>query len=238
MLAPPSIVPGHQSPKAVILDVDGVFVDSIGAHARSWLDVLAEGGHRASYEHARHLIGLGDDAILLALTGLAADNDAGRQVLQRRLEIFRHGYLPYLRSFPAARAIALRMRESGITRLVASSASPEILARLLDIAEVRDLVETVAPGDDDPDPDIVRAALRRAGAPPGRTLMIAATPYDIEAAGRAGVRTIALRGDGGWSEQDLAGAVAIFDDPLDLLIHYDESPLVGRGQWVTAAAAK
>ena len=54
--------------------------------------------------------------------------------------------------------------------------------------------------------------------------MIGDTPYDIEAAGRAGVPVIALR-SGGWKDDDLAGAVAIYDDPADLLAHFDESPL-------------
>ena len=68
--------------------------------------------------------------------------------------------------------------------------------------------------------------------------MIGDTPYDIEAASRAGVGTIAFRCGGGWSEQDLAGALAIFDDPLDLLLNYDESPLVGRGEWEPVGEAR
>ena len=42
--------------------------------------------------------------------------------------------------------------------------------------------------------------------------MIGDTPYDIEAAGRAGVASIALR-SGGWGDDELQGALAIYDDP-------------------------
>ena len=49
--------------------------------------------------------------------------------------------------------------------------------------------------------------------------MIGDTPYDAEAATRAGVRTIALRCGGYWSDEDLRGASAIFDDPAALLEH-------------------
>ena len=42
--------------------------------------------------------------------------------------------------------------------------------------------------------------------------MIGDTPYDIEAATRAGVETIAFR-CGGWKDADLRGAVAIYDGP-------------------------
>jgi len=54
--------------------------------------------------------------------------------------------------------------------------------------------------------------------------MIGDTPYDIEAADRAGIGTIALRCGGWWSDGDLSRAVAIYADPADLLNHYDVSP--------------
>jgi phosphoglycolate phosphatase-like HAD superfamily hydrolase len=54
--------------------------------------------------------------------------------------------------------------------------------------------------------------------------MIGDTPYDIEAARRAGVETIAFR-SGGWSDKDLKGAVAIYDGPAHLRREYESSPL-------------
>ena len=54
--------------------------------------------------------------------------------------------------------------------------------------------------------------------------MLGDTPYDIEAARKIGVGTIALR-SGGWRDHELKGALAIYDDTADLLAHYDSSPL-------------
>jgi phosphoglycolate phosphatase-like HAD superfamily hydrolase len=54
--------------------------------------------------------------------------------------------------------------------------------------------------------------------------MIGDTPYDVESAGRAGVRVIAFR-CGGWNDADLKGAVAIYDGPADLLANLDRSPV-------------
>ncbi len=235
-------MPNHQPPKAVILDVDGTLVDSTDAHTRSWLDMLAEGGRQASYEQVRRMIGTGADQMLPVLIGISADSEAGREMIARRLEIFKARYLLHVVAFPGTRALALRMREDAVTLVVASSASDDILGRLLEIAQIRDLVDETASSDDaqrsKPEPDIVRAALARSGQPADRALMIGDTPYDIEAASRAGVGTIAFRCGGGWSEQDLAGALAIFDDPLDLLLNYDESPLVGRGEWEPVGEAR
>ncbi len=222
----------HLPPKAVILDVDGTLVDSNDAHTRSWLDMLAEGGQHVSYERVRHMIGMGGDKLLPALTGISEDSEGGREMSRRRVEIFRAEFLPYLHACPGARALVERMRERGLKIVVGSSSGRDMLGDLLDVAGVRDLVEDFTSKDDaersKPDPDIVRAALARAGEPAERVVMIGDTPYDIEAAARAGVAAIALRCGGGWSEQDLAGALGVFDDPLDLLLNYDDSPLVGR----------
>ena len=58
---------------------------------------------------------------------------------------------------------------------------------------------------------------------PGRTV---SRPYDAEAAGKAGLRTIGLL-CGGFTEEGLrkAGCIAIYKDPADLLAQYDRSPL-------------
>ncbi|MBE7549598.1 MAG: HAD family hydrolase [Anaerolineales bacterium] len=57
--------------------------------------------------------------------------------------------------------------------------------------------------------------------------MLGDTPYDLQAAQKAGVPLIGLR-CGGWTDPDLAGAIAIYQDPADLLAHYDTSPLAPR----------
>jgi phosphoglycolate phosphatase-like HAD superfamily hydrolase len=100
---------------------------------------------------------------------------------------------------------------------------------LLEQAGVADLIATKASADDaersKPDPDIVRAALRKSGRYAGHSLLIGDTPYDVEAASGARVPTIALRCGGWWSDDDLRGAIAIYDDPGDLSQNFATSPL-------------
>ena len=57
-----------------------------------------------------------------------------------------------------------------------------------------------------------------------RAIMIGDTPYDIEAASRAGLATIAFR-CGGWDDAALDGSIAIYDDPRQLLEVVYKSPL-------------
>jgi phosphoglycolate phosphatase-like HAD superfamily hydrolase len=56
--------------------------------------------------------------------------------------------------------------------------------------------------------------------------MLGDTPYDVKAANRAGVRCVAVR-SGGWDDDALSDAVAVYQDTADLLAHYDESPFAG-----------
>ena len=91
---------------------------------------------------------------------------------------------------------------------------------MLDVASVRDLVEVprAKPKSSKPDPDIVLAALAQANADAAEARMIGDSPYDIEAAHRAGVRIVALR-CGGWDSRCLAQAFAVYTDPAEVLEH-------------------
>ena len=215
--------------RGVILDVDGTLIDSNDAHARAWVDALAEQGHRVGFARVRPLIGMGGDKVLPELIGVSEESTEGRAISTRRGEIFRTRYLPTLRPFPCVRELVGRLEDAGDQIAVASSASQEDLGALLDKAGLRHLLHEATSKDDaersKPDPDVVHAALERLAMPPQEVVMIGDTPYDVEAAARAGVPTIALRSGGGWTDADFAGAAAIYDDPADLLAHLPESPL-------------
>ena len=105
------------------------------------------------------------------------------------------------------------------------------MGKLLEQAGLQDLIQAATSSDDaeesKPDPDIVEAALEQAGFPADEVIMIGDTPYDVEAATRAGVRVVAVR-SGGWGDGDLGGALAVYEDARDILENFDQSPF-GRG---------
>ena len=211
----------------VVLDIDGTLIDSNDAHAHAWVDVGREFGHEIDFHHVRRLIGMGGDKVLPQVAGLEEDTDEGQRMKERRGEIFRERYLPTLKAFPDARALLERFRDDGYALVVATSASKEDMDALLEQAGIQDLIEEKTSSSDaeesKPDPDIVQAALKSADAKPGEAIMLGDTPYDVQASGRAGVRCVALR-CGGWDDGDLGGAVAVYDDPADLLARYAGSP--------------
>jgi HAD superfamily hydrolase (TIGR01509 family) len=216
--------------QGVIFDIDGTLLDSNDAHAQSWVDTFAEAGYDVPFDVVRPLIGMGADKLLPRTIGIRHDSEEGKKLVKRRGETFREKYLPHLRPLEGSRALVLRVRSDGLKPIVATSAKDEELKGLLRAAEVADLMEEKATASDadrsKPDPDIVEAAIEESGISPQNLVMIGDTPYDIEAATKAKVRTIAFR-SGGWSDDALAGAVAIYDGPADLLLHYDSS-LLGR----------
>lgn len=211
----------------VILDVDGTLVDSNDAHARAWVEAFAEDGITVPFEDVRRAIGMGGDKLMPAVSDIEEDSDRGRRIGNRRGEIFRSRYLPEIRAFAGTRELIEKFKEDGFALVVASSAKADELQPLLERAGVADLIGPTTSSDDaersKPDPDIVRAALRKAGADPQRTLMLGDTPYDVEAAGRANIPVVALE-CGGWRRDALEGAAAVFANAPDLLIRYEDSP--------------
>jgi phosphoglycolate phosphatase-like HAD superfamily hydrolase len=115
-----------------------------------------------------------------------------------------------------------------LTLLVATSANADEVNGLLRIANATRLFDAASTKDDadrsKPDPDIIEAALARGECDPIDAIMIGDTPYDLEAAQRAGVGMVALRCGGWWDDRAFGGALAIYDDPEDLLQEFDLSP--------------
>jgi HAD superfamily hydrolase (TIGR01509 family) len=221
--------------RAVILDVDGTLIDSNDAHARAFVDAAREQGHEADFETVRRLIGKGGDKLIPEAFGFSKESGEGERLDERKKEIFRERYLPSLEPTPGARPLLHRLRDDGIKLVVATSAGGDEVEGLLEQAGVEDLIQAATSSSDaeesKPDPDIVEAALEQAGFPPDQVVMLGDTPYDVEAATRAGIAIVAVR-TGGWEDADLRGAVAVYDDPAALLEAFDESPL-GRGNGVT-----
>lgn len=217
--------------RAVVLDVDGTLVDSNDAHTRAWVEALRSGGHEVPYDKVRRLIGMGSDNLLPGAVGVEKDTPEGKQLSEAWKAIFSKDYLPKIEAFPHTAELLQRMSDGGLRLAVASSAEKDMLDTLLERAGADGLIQELASSTDarnsKPDPDIIRAALDRLQEAPEHVLMIGDTPYDVEAAHRAGVGIIAFR-CGGWDDAGLKGAIAIYDGPEDLLRNYETSPLASR----------
>ncbi len=217
--------------KAVIFDVDGTLIDSVDLHARAWQETLARHGHDLPFADVRHQIGKGGDQLLPVFLSEDEVERSGKAIEDERTAHFRREYMDKVRAFPMTRELFGRILGDGKRIALASSAKEDELKHYEKVARVDDLVEAKTSSDDaersKPHPDIFQAALARLdGVEPGDAIVIGDTPYDAEAAAKAGVRTIGLL-CGGFPEAELraAGCTAIYKDPADLLARYDDSPL-------------
>jgi HAD superfamily hydrolase (TIGR01509 family) len=211
----------------VLLDVDGTLVDSNDAHANAWVKALAKNGITVPFASVRSLIGKGGDKLLPEVSGIRVESNQGKAISRDRKEIFLKEFLPTLRPFPGVKELLARMKTDGLKLAIASSAEDEELDALLKISGADEFVETRTSSDDaensKPDPDIIAAALKKIALSANQVILLGDTPYDIEAAARTSVGTVALR-CGGWRDEELGGALAIYDDVDDVLHHYADSP--------------
>lgn len=213
--------------KALLVDVDGTLVLSNQAHADAWVRALRSFGFAVEATTVVTWIGMGGDKILPRVRpDLNEDTEPGASIVRLRQQLFLNEYVKRLHSTNGARDFLRRVGQASILRVVATSANKEELKALLDAAQLADEIDLATTSEDaensKPDADIVLSALHKARVDPHDALYLGDTPYDIEAAHRAGLRIIALR-SGGWDDAALAQADAIYDNPADLLQRFDES---------------
>ena len=219
-------------PKAIIFDIDGTLIDSVDGHAAAWVDTFRHLGMEVAFDAVRAQIGKGGDLLMPVFLEPDRIEREGREIERFRGDLFKRSYLPQVRAFPAVRALFERIRGDGKLIVLASSAKADELERYAGIAGIADLVDASTSSSDaahsKPYPDIVQAAVEKAGVAPSEAIMVGDTPYDAEAAWGAGVQTVGVL-CGGFPEASLkgAGCVAIYRDPADLLARYEASPLAG-----------
>ncbi len=217
--------------QGVLLDIDGTLVLSNDAHAQAWVEAFADYGYEVKFEDVRPLIGMGGDQLIpRILPELSGKEGVGKKAADRRKELIIEKFSANLAPAPGSRELVQRLKQDGFKLVVASSATSQELSSLLKAGEVEDLLAeepTTTSSDAEaskPEPDLVQSALSKGQLQPEQAIMLGDTPYDIQAASKAGVGVIAFR-CGDFDDTQLADALAIYDDPADLLKHYELSPL-------------
>lgn len=217
--------------KAVVFDIDGTLLDSVDLHARAWVEAFAHFGIETEEAEVRRQIGKGGDQLLPVFVDAERLAREGEAIESYRSDLFKRDYLSQAKPFPAVRALLSHVRDAGQTVALASSGKADEVENYQKILGITDLVDVVTTSDDadrsKPHPDIFEAVLGKLpGLPKEAVMVIGDTPYDAQAAARAGLSTIGVL-CGGFPEAELsaAGCVAIYRDPQDLLDGYACSPL-------------
>jgi HAD superfamily hydrolase (TIGR01509 family) len=220
--------------KAVIFDMDGTLVDSVDLHAKAWQDAFRDFGHEFDFKAIRDQIGKGGDQLFPVFLTREEIDEIGPDLEEHRGHVLKERYLSQIKAFPKVTELFHRIRADDIKIALASSAKAQELRTYEKIAGIEGLVDVETSSDDaeksKPHPDIFQLAMAKLeGIHTSEVVVVGDSPYDAEAAGKAGLRSIGFR-CGGFAEAGLrdAGCFAIYDGPADLLARYDESPLVRR----------
>jgi HAD superfamily hydrolase (TIGR01509 family) len=210
----------------VILDIDGTLVDTNYQHTLAWQRALRDHGEIVPAWRIHRHIGMGGDQLLTAVAGEEVEQRVGDAVRAAEGEHYSE-LIGEVELLPGARALLVALRERGATIVLASSAKADEVDVYLDMLDARELVDGWTTSADveatKPEPDLLRAALDKAGS--NVAVLVGDSVWDCEAAARAGIPTVGVL-TGGFAREELlaAGATVVYESAEELSGHLDEAP--------------
>jgi len=188
-------------PRAIIWDLDGTLVDSVGDLASALNGVLRQHGLVSlSADAVRRMIG--DGVTELLRRGFAA---AGRPLAPSDIPVLRREFLTHYGRYavretqpmPGAAAVLASLSTDGWRHAVCTNKPTGIARDILEALELDAHIDAVVGGDDalplKPDPAPVRACLDALEVAPARALMVGDSANDVAAGRAAGVLVIFAR---------------------------------------------
>lgn len=220
----------HMTSAAVLFDIDGTLVDTNYLHVHAWHRAFAEVGVHVESWRIHHRIGMDGAQLLDDLLPGSAES-----IAERAKEFHTRYYketASLIRPLQDGRDLLDEVAALGLQVVLATSAPEDELAILREVLDREDIFSAVTSSEDvetaKPRPDIVHVALERAGVTAAQAIFVGDTVWDVRAASRANVACVALESGGiGRLELEAEGAVAVYENPRDLLTQLRDSP-IGR----------
>src|SRR3954463_9355881 len=212
-----------------ILDIDGTLVDTNYHHTLAWFRAFRQHGFVLPLWRVHRHIGMGGDQLVGALAGEGFEREHGDDVRAAEAVLYAQ-LISQGEPLTGARALMEDLKAPCHAIVLASAAKPAELEPYLTVLDARSLVDDWTDSGDvertKPAPDLLMAALDKAGAEPKDAVMVGDSTWDCEAAKRAKVRSVGVL-TGGFSGGELsaAGASAVFESVEELRTRLDETPL-------------
>jgi phosphoglycolate phosphatase-like HAD superfamily hydrolase len=222
-----------------VFDVEGTLVDAMMPTLRCWRETLEAFGHDVSLAEIHRYAGMDTHEMLARLLPGATKNER-QEFIERQDARFREDYLPHIPPLPGVRPLFEELKRRGSKIAIATDCAKDELRRYLEVANVEGLVDAIGCGDDirrgKPAPAVLEIALRRVKAGRKLAVFVGDTPFDAQAARKAGVISVGVL-TGHFSERELSdtGCRAVFRDLTALRAAIMRPAAADAGELVSAA---
>ena len=212
-----------------IIDVDGTLVDTNYQHSLAWYRAFRSHGIVLPIWRIHRHIGMGGDQVVTALCGEETEDESGDAIRDAEKRFYGE-LVGEVETMEGSRELLEELRRRDHTIVFASSAKEDEVDHYLDLLDARELAADWTTSADveatKPAPDLVHAALAKVDASPEEAVLVGDTPWDVLAAKKAGVPTLAVL-TGGFAVEELedAGAADVFESVEELRERLDDTDL-------------
>lgn len=212
-----------------IFDLDGTLTDSVYQNVAAWKEALDSEDIPLAMWRIHRKIGMSGGLMLKSLsreTGMDITEAQAKQLSQKHAAAYER-LKGQIIALPGAVELLKTLSQSGLKWCIATSGGRDTASINLEALGIDIDAITLITRDDvkygKPDPDLFLAGAARLNVPIDECLVVGDAIWDMLAARRCKATGIGLL-SGGYDIAELqkAGALRVYEDPLDLLNHIDE----------------
>jgi beta-phosphoglucomutase len=185
-------------PAALLFDLNGTMIDDMSFHLDVWYSILNDDLKAGlSREEVRAQMYGKNDELLERVFGTGRFSlEELNQISKMKEDRYQEIYRPHLRLLPGLRELLDKARALKIKLAIGSAAIPYNINFVLDELRIRDYFDAIVSADDvlnsKPDPETYLKAASLVHVQPSDCIVFEDAPKGVEAAERAGIKSVVI----------------------------------------------